>query len=952
MHRDWFKVRTALSRSLSACALALGFWRACATAQDLRYVSHQAWSTEEGLPQSSVHSILQTRDGYLWVATEAGLARFDGAAFRVFDRNSDAAFRSDDICCLAEQDGLWAGTSDGLLRLDHGAFRRYGSADGLPSDSVVSIVVAPSGTLLVDTTGGWARWAEQQFQAQRFQALSTAPSVAAGVVGAWRFTAQSVAVGTHEWRVGRELPAGRVTAFAVDREGVGWIGMNNGLVLARADDASLTPVAALHGNAVLSLFEDAEGNHWIGTETSGLHVLRTLKFRGEPALAATAVTSVAQTSDGAIWVGTREDGLRRLRNGVWEQPVAEHALTSSVILALATDARGGLWAGTPDGLDYIPATGPVQRITSVDGLPDDSIRSLAASPDGSVWAGTRRGLVHLHIAEGKPSIDTLATGNGLGGDLIGAVLLGAGQGAGELWAGTSGGLSRVRGDGQITNYTMKNGLPGMIVTAMAQDEAGKIWVATQNGGLSFFDGRRFVSIANFDRVAAHDNNIEAMVADHAGSLWLRMDRGVRSLPVAAVNACAAPAPCTLPDDSISSYGLTDGIPNDEVVPGVASMASLASNGEIWFPSRGGVAIVDTQHLPANAVAPPVVVQRFLVDDTAQPLGETPIEIPFGNSRLTIEYAGLSFLAPSSVRYRFLMENFDDHWTDAGNRRLATYTNLPPGRYRFRVEARNNDGVWNHVGASVSFRVIPPVYRRWWFIALALLALVAALYGLYLLRLRWLRRQFDAVLAERNRMAREIHDTLTQDFVGTSLQLDILAYHLKSGQVDKAMAQVRQTRQLVTDGLEEARRSIWELRANNSQDSLPTRLRTLLQRDTYAGISPQLKIGGAYRPLDPRMERELLRIAQEALANVVHHAQAAETTVELLYFSDSVSLAIRDNGIGFSVEDGSHKEGHFGLLGMKERAATLDGQLEVSSEPGRGTNVTLRVPLGSTTKQTR
>lgn len=937
MHRDWFKAGLALGKAVLAGTLALA-----ASAQDLRYVSHQAWSTEEGLPQSSVHSILQTRDGYLWVATEAGLARFDGAAFRVFDRKSDAAaFRSDDICCLAEQGGLWVGTPDGLLRLENGVFRRYGTAEGLPSDSVVSLSVAADGVLSVDTTAGRARWADG-----RFHAAAPAAPVADG---AWRYTGQSVTVGAHVWRAGRELPAGRITAFAVDREGVGWIGMNNGLVMARADDGSLTPVAALHGNTVLSVFEDAEGNHWVGTETSGLHVLRSLKFRGEPGLAATAVTSVAQTSDGTMWVGTREDGLRRLRNGVWEQPAADGALTSSVILCLAAGAHGGLWVGTPDGLDFLSAAGAVERITPVEGLPDDSIRSLAASADGSVWAGTRRGLVHLRVADGKPSIETLTVANGLGGDLVGALLVARGKGSSELWAGTSGGLSRVGSGGAIINFAVKDGLPGLIVTAMTQDARGRLWVATQNGGLSFFNGWRFIGVANFDSAAAHGNNIEAMVADAAGSLWLRMDRGVRRLLVAAVDGCDVASPCALADDAIASYGLTDGIPNDELVPGVASTASLAANGEIWFPSRGGVAIVDTRHRAGSGVAPPVVLQRFLVDDAVQPLGGAPIELPFGNSRLTIEYAGLSFLAPSSVRYRFMMEGFDDHWTDAGNRRLATYTNLAPGTYRFRVQARTDDGAWNQEGASVSFRVIPPVYRRWWFIALVALVLAAVLVGLYGLRLRWLRRQFDAVLAERNRMAREIHDTLTQDFVGTSLQLDILAYQLKSGQVEKAMAQVRQTRQLVTDGLEEARRSIWELRANNSQDSLPTRLRTLLQRETYAEIAPAVKIGGAYRALDPRIEREILRIAQEALANVVHHAGATETAVELLYFGDSVTLAIRDNGIGFSVAEAARKEGHFGLLGMKERAATIDGELEIWSEPGRGTNVTLRVPLGAASR---
>jgi signal transduction histidine kinase len=222
-------------------------------------------------------------------------------------------------------------------------------------------------------------------------------------------------------------------------------------------------------------------------------------------------------------------------------------------------------------------------------------------------------------------------------------------------------------------------------------------------------------------------------------------------------------------------------------------------------------------------------------------------------------------------------------------------------------------------------------------------------GLYLLRLRVLRRQFDAVLAERNRMAREIHDTLTQDYVGTSLQLDILMQLLKVGKVGAAIDQVKQTRQLVTDGLEEARRSIWELRANNSQDSLPTRLARLLERETFAAIAPRLQLGGAYRELEPRIEREVLRIAQEALTNVVHHAQATETKVNLQYYKQALQLVIEDNGRGFDVEQGMNKDGHFGLLGMKERAAAIGGKLEIVSEldsaaRATGTTLTLNLPL--------
>ena len=206
----------------------------------------------------------------------------------------------------------------------------------------------------------------------------------------------------------------------------------------------------------------------------------------------------------------------------------------------------------------------------------------------------------------------------------------------------------------------------------------------------------------------------------------------------------------------------------------------------------------------------------------------------------------------------------------------------------------------------------------------------------------MRRQFDAVLAERNRIAREIHDTLTQDFVGTSLQLDIISQQLSRGKVDLALEQVRKTRQLVTDGLNEARQSIWELRTNQSQESLPGRLTHLIERDT--SIVPRLKIGGPYRPLDPRVEREVLRVAQEALSNVRRHSQATDASVDLLYTGDTLILTIQDNGTGFAMEDAASRNGHYGLLGMKERAHIIDSQLEITSSSGLGTTVQLRVPL--------
>lgn len=948
MLSSWLTRRARLCR-LAACCTLLLLCCGQGVAQNLRYLSQQAWSTEDGLPQSSVHSIVQTPDGYLWIATEGGLARFDGIAFRIFDRGADPAFRSDDVCCLAwDHDGLWIGTEDGLLRMQQGRFRRYGTADGLASSAIESLNVRREGALAVETSAGWAVWKQSGFETLSIAPgdLSSDRSGLSAVPGSslWRFSTTTVSVGVagaqRMWRVGHELPMGRIQTVFVDREGLAWVGLNSGLFVLKAEKPSATPVALLSGNSVLSIFEDAEGNHWIGTETSGLHVLRRLTFRSEPTLADQAVTSVVETTDGAIWLGTRDDGLRRVRNGEMDAPVAEARLTSAVILCLAPGTKGGLWVGTPDGLNYIDPGNAVRRITSADGLPDDDIRALAVDPDGSVWVGTRQGLAHLQDVGKQFKINTLTSADGLGGDMIGSLLLKSG----ELWAATSGGLSVVRSNGKIHNFTTHDGLGATIATSIAQDRTGQLWVATHNGGLGFYDGERFVPVGAFQSAVDHDGNIEGITADRLGFLWFRMDRGIRRIAISALRACVGKVPCTLPNRVMTRYGLADGLPNDEVVAGEPSTGWLAGNGELWFPTRGGVAIVDTEHLPSNRVAPPVVLQRFLVDDLSEPLGPASIDIPFGHARFTMEYAGLSFTAPSEVRYRFRLEGFDKHWTDAGSRRSATYTNLTPGSYLFHVQAMNNDGVWNRAGAELRFRIIPPIYRRWWFLLLGLLVLLALLAGMYLLRLRRLKGEFDAVLAERNRMAREIHDTLTQDFVGASLQLDLITQYLSRGKVELAMDQVKRTRQLVSEGLDEARRSIWELRANNSQDTLPTRLARIVQQDTFNAIAPKLHLGGAYRPVEPRVERELLRIAQEALTNVLHHAHATETSVELHYSSDMLMLTVEDKGVGFVVHEASSKAGHYGLLGMKERAAAIDGTLELTSQPGKGTRVTLRVPV--------
>jgi streptogramin lyase len=854
-------------------AIALACWGAAfLDAQDLRYLGHQAWGTEEGLPQSSVHAIVQGRDGYLWVATEGGLARFDGVSFRTYGRATDAALESDDICCLSvESDGaLLVGTASGWLRMRDGKFRRADAKE-------------PPGNGLPERIAG--------------------------------------------------VPS-RVQAVLVDREGLKWVGTRNGLQVLDPKTGLLQRVEALKGDSILCLFEDAEGNHWVGTETSGLHVLRRLKFRGEAGLAGLAVMSVVQASDGAMWVGTREDGVRRVQGRVVTEPAPVDRLTSAVALCMAPGPLGRVWIGTPDGLNLVSPRGEVTKITSADGLPDDYVRALAAGGDGDLWVATGHGLALVR----KRRVARVWTAmEGLAGTVVGSLAFDGSS----VWAGTSGGLSRLKADGSVENFGKSEGLSGAIVDAMAVDRTGTLWVVTREDGLKRLDGERFrpswVNLPEPKGSYVGDHPVEGMTADAGGNLWLRFEDGIQRISASLLARCKSGS-CG--GGSPRLYGRADGLPSDEAVAGASAAGWLASDGEIWFPTRHGVGVADSAHLPIDSIPPPAVIENAWIEGEAGGSFLSNASIPYGNRRFNFNYAGLSFTVPSEVSYSYRLEGYDAYWTDAGSRRTATYTRLPPGDYLFRVTATNGDGVENYSGATMRFRVVPPFYRRWWFIALLALLVLAMLGGGYWARLRRVRRDFEVVLAERNRMAREIHDTLTQDFVGTSVQLDIVAQMLRRGKIDAALEQVVKTRRLVTDGLDEARRSIWELRSGGAEDGLPLRLRRLVEREEWAEIGAKVKVGGAVRALEPNVEREVLRVAREALRNVKRHARAAETSVDLHYSDEAVLLTIEDNGVGFRMED--VPAGHFGLMGMKERAEVVEGEFEIVSEPGKGTIVRLRI----------
>ena len=812
---------------LLGCALAVA---ALEPTTPLASYGRQSWGMENGLPQNTVQALAQTRDGYIWLGTEVGLVRFDGNSFAVFDKNSTPALPGADVRCLLEtKDGaLWIGTSEGLARWKDGTVAAFTTKEGLPGNGILALVELPDGKLWTKTESG-----DSEFQGSRFVAanvdefyLANRPSMRSMhaslslrsavqrsglsndqidyaqilLDGAIAVASKSILaiphgdIVTERFSVGRELPGSRIQALTADHEGSLWIGTNSGL--ARWTNGKLQRFSitdALSTASVLSLMEDHEGNLWVGTETGGLHILRDQRFRSlgkREGLSSDATTTVVEGAKDKLWVGTSGGGLNALRLGIIKAGETKiysvrDVLLSDVILSLAAAPNGDLWVGTPDGLNRIRGSA-VDSYTSADGLPDDFIRSLLVDADGSLWIGTRRGLTHwIGLKSGMLAparTETFTKENGLGSDLVGAMTRDA---HGDLWVATLAGLSRMS-SGRIVNYTTANGLSSNVITALLARANGTLLIGMQDSGWMVWDGRNFlrgvgdvlelktgrIYSSSMDKASIH-----AILDDEMGHVWLATGTGIVRCDDEG----------TAHRSQCMEFGTADGLRSRETATNSHPSAWRTRAGLLWFATPKGLIEVDPAHFPVNTVSPPVALERFAVDDLPQPLhaANSVLRIEAGHVHFQFDYAGLSFIAPQKVRYRFMLEGLDRGWTEAGARRSAYYTNIRPGRYTFRVQAANNDGLWNTEGAALTFELRPHFYQTLWFYALLLAAAVGVIVLLLRLRLRRAEGEFRAVLGERNRIAREIHDTLAQGYMGISVQLEVLTELLRHNKTEAA-----------------------------------------------------------------------------------------------------------------------------------------------------------------------
>jgi ligand-binding sensor domain-containing protein len=740
---------------------------------------HRTWLAIDGLPQNSVTSIVQSADGYLWLGTWGGLARFDGISFETFDTGTSPAIRSSRIVTLAEdaegrlwigtergglvryEDGhfsrvplsdgvdlsvycivqgpkgtMWVGTDNGLFRFDRETSRRFGIDDGLPSNEVMSLLFPGSGDVLIGTTSGAARFDGS--------AVTLLPGPLAST----------------PIRAILETSAGRVL-----------LGGNEGLYALRDSLVTRLPLGASHAeNEVITLFEDSDANVWAGRPGEGLLRIRGDEIeviRRRDGISSDSIRTIFEDREKNLWIGTEGGGLMLARDGKavsWGGPFSP--LGRSVV-PIVSDGEGGLWIGMAcGGLGRLRADESIEVLTKSDGLHSDCIWSLMRDSRGLLWIGSSEDGVATWDGRRFSRVRD-PVGRGLNVNVIFE------DGRGRIWAGSNAGLlvydedsdeflgvmgtesyhvsnifeardttlwvATTRGilifDGTIREViNAADGLANEFVRAIHEDEDGVFWIGTYGGGLHRIARGQ---ISQFGvRDGLFDDIVSRIFETPQGDLWMSGNRGISRVNKADIEGYLGGRLDRIPGEIIGTY---DGMINAECNGGGQPAGHRSSDGRMWFPTVDGIVMIDPARVRRNTLPPPVFIDSVRVGGGRVDL-QDGIALPRGSRNLEIAYTALSYAAPERVRFRYRLQGLDPDWIEAGSRRVAYYPFIPPGDYTFTVIAANNDGVWNEEGASFTFSLTPRLYQRPWVWGLVILAVVALLLAAHRARLAHLERR--------------------------------------------------------------------------------------------------------------------------------------------------------------------------------------------------------------------
>ena len=946
------------------------------------------WGTDQGFPRGPVYAITQTADGYLWIGTEAGLMRFDGWSFRLV-KDDSGAFTITSVLGLAPDNDncLWLQLQDlSVLRYCHGVFGSPAS-DSKPYTGIPAMSRTSHGDILLLKMG----YGAFTFRAGRFQMLASASDLPQPLEISLAQTPNGdIWMGTRDAGLFR-LGGGKTSAIrnglpdlkincllpASDRDV--WVGTDNGIVRWNGSELTAAGIpASLNHFQALAMARDRDANIWVGTDSRGLlrfnsQGIASLNESGRAS--SEAITALFEDREGSLWIGSGS-GLERLRdssfvtyslpeglptdgsnpvfvdsaNRVWFPPVdgglwwvegGRHGqvhkagLDGDVVYSIA-GSKGDLWLGRRHGgLTHLHLNGDAvaaETYTEKDGLAQNSVYSVYLSRDRAVWAGTLSGGVS-RLSHGK--FTTYTNASGLASNTVASILESS---DGTMWFATPNGLSALS-NGRWQTYKRASGLPSEDVNCLLQDSKGMLWIGT-TAGLALRDGPNGFRVPAGAPPSLREQ-IFGLAEDRFGSLWVSTANHV--LRANRDNLLRG----ALADGDIREYGLADGLRG---VEGVKRHQSVLADrlGRIWFSLNRGISVVDPARLTGNSAPALVYIQTISADGRAIEL-RGRVHIPTRRHRTVFGYVGLSLSVPERVRFRYMLDGFDHGWSEPIADREAVYTNLPPGSYRFRVIASNPDGVWNKNEAAISLVADPLLWQTFWFQLCAVLAFAAVVFAVYRFRLHQLTSQlnvrFEERLAERTRIAQELHDTLLQGFISASMQAHVAADRLPADSPVKPI--LARTLQLMAQVIEEGRNAVRGLRATESASlDIEQAFSRIPDELAQEKINFRVIVDGERRPLRPVLRDEVYRIGREALNNAFRHARAKSIEVELKYTASHLRLLVRDDGCGIDPHViGSGRDGHWGLSGMRERADRIGARLHVFSSATAGTEIELLVPSG-------
>ncbi|MBI2214361.1 MAG: hypothetical protein HYU52_12005 [Acidobacteria bacterium] len=765
-------IRGILVSALLFAALPLA---ALAPDRAISQYAHRAWRIEDGLPHSVVRGIAQTDDGYLWIATYEGLARFNGDGFAPFNKGNLPGLRRDTVLAfLKARDGaLWIGTNGGGGgRFVGGAAGQYAAVEGLPSDIVAALAEGNDGDIWIGTAAGLAVFRNGRLESplekppvEFFSILSLAVApddtvwigtrsnglyaLRNGVLHAEGFEGRSVhalridtdggllvGAGDGLFVVAKEgvrrvgaIPVDQVTSLLRDHDDNLWVGTYANGLWRLAANGSVDQLAAREGllnNSVRSLFEDAEQTLWVGTN-SGLESFTAGKFvtiGPREGLSEAYVRSAFQDREGNIWIGTAE-GLNRISGGETKVFTTADGLSSDYVFAINQTLDGAIWIGTSRGVNRY-FEGRFTRYLESAGIPSPAVRAIHCDRSGTLWIGTDAGA--LRFVNGK--FERVKPADQWDTTYVQAFAEGD---DGTLWLGSDGrGVARYA-NGTFTVWAEEQGLPDGHILALHLDRNGTLWIGTDSAGLIRMKDGRFTQYTK--ALGLPSDKVLQMMEDDDGRLWAGGGRGIWYAPLAELEAVADGKATSV---STTSFGVGDGIRSVQCNGSVSPSALRTRDGRLWFPTVDGVATILPLHsFPVNTRRPPVKIETVVVDGNSMESG-SEIDIAPGAMQLELHYAALTYVSPQAAKFRYRLEGFDRAWVEAGTRRTAYYTGVPPGRYRFRVIASNADGIWNEDGASLGVHLWPRFVQTVWFPLLILAAVLLLVLALHLRRVHSMR----------------------------------------------------------------------------------------------------------------------------------------------------------------------------------------------------------------------